>query len=175
MAIIGFLAASYCIHWSFLGLNHFHNWKMCEPVKKIGMICRNNYLNFVISLIFFVILVIISTSSGPVSITRVEFFAVISLLHSTEPKWVEKLMIGGKNFIIFINFWVCEKQFILGLFLTFFGFLSAPYRIHWPFLGLVHFHNLILSEPVEEIGFICPNNHFFKFWSVFVIFGHFWP
>ena len=112
----------------------------------------------------------------PALIARVEFFANYSFLHSTELICLEKLMIGGKNFIIFINFWVCEKQFILGLFLAFFGFLSAPYCIHWPFLGLDHFHNLLLSEPVEEIGFICPNNHFFlilkrfcHFWSFLVI------
>ena len=113
----------------------------------------------------------------PALIARVEFFADYSFLHTTELICLEKLMIGGKNFIIFINFWVCEKQFILGLFLAFFGFLSAPYCIHWPFLGLDHFHNLLLSEPVEEIGFICPNNHFFlilkrfcHFWSFF---GHY--
>ena len=76
--------------------------------------------------------------------------------------------------LFFINFWLCVKQFIFRSFLAISWVLTAPHRIHWPFLGLDVFHNLQLREPVKEIWLICQNDQFSWFWGIFVIFGHFW-
>ena len=113
---------------------------------------------------------------GPVFVARVEFFVVISPLHFTEPRWVEKWPLGEKISLFFLNFQLFVKQFIFRSFLTIFGFLTAPFCIHKPFLGLDHFHYSQLCKPVKKIGLICQNNQFFwifkhfcQFWSYLVI------
>ena len=52
-----------------------------------------------------------------------------------------KIAIQRKNFYFF-SFISCVKRFIFMSFFALFGFLSAPYRTHWSFLGLYHFHDL---------------------------------
>ena len=137
LAIFGFLSAPKCSHWPFIGLNHFYNLPLYEPVKKIGLICLINQFFLILKRFcqFWSFLVIILTSTGPVFNSRVEFFAVISPLHSTQPIWVEKLPLGGKNFIIFhLILKMCKKMHFrsfLAIFRFLLGPLTLPLAIYW--------------------------------------------
>ena len=81
--------------------------------KNIGLICLKNQLIVIKTRFchFWSFLVIILTSMGPVLNSRVEFFAVISPLHSIEPILVVKLPLGEKKFIIFLLILkMCKKM-----------------------------------------------------------------
>ena len=107
---------------------------------------------------------------GPVFNSWIKFFAVISPLHSTEPIWMEKLLLEGKQFhyfslifeyfyVFFGHFWVLDNPLLHPL------AISRPRLLPW----------LATMRTRKKKWVDLPKLSFFKNFEVFrVIFGHFW-